>query len=604
MTTVRRPMPREECEGLIAAGHEMEDRGEFEGALACYQKAIDADPKSPRAHMNVANAYQRLERWDRATEALEHAIECDPEFAPAHFNVGLLLNNRGKSREAEAELLEALRLKPSMLEAMLILADLYEVSGRFDEAERYYDRALELAPNHPGALLNYGMYCSRRRRFDEAMDCFHRVKTIEPGFRDVESIVLFSLNFRTDVDVHSIANGHRRVGAAISKAAGPAFTTWSNAPNTDRPIRVGYVSGDFLTHPVAVLLRPVLEHHDRQHFNTFCYSNYPEANPVADFLRERSQHWREISSMSDNDVVELLRRDEIDILVDLSGHTARHRLPVFARHPAPVQVTWLGYLNTTGLPAMDYRICDPFTDPVGSSEQLSTEELVRMPHSQWCYVPWHDREIAAEPRSAHPNAVVFGSFNQDRKISDECLAVWSRILARVPDAELLVLDFPQPPMQKLFLERAARAGIDPRRVSARGRETIAQYFNTMSNVDIALDTYPYNGATTTLDTLWMGVPIVALRGERGISRSGYSILKTLGADELIAETPDEYIALNVRLALDKSWRNRLRTSLRMRLERSPLMDPAGFTEALEDRYREMWRTWCSRHSAEAPAPRA
>src|SRR6185437_2294309 len=219
----------------------------------------------------------------------------------------------------------------------------------------------------------------------------------------------------------------------------------------NKPLRIGYVSGDFLTHPVAVLLRPILEEHDLQQFESFCYCNYPEVNPVGQFLRERSQHWRDIAAMSDLDVVNQIRRDEIDILVDLSGHTARHRLPVFARHPAPVQATWLGYLNTTGLPAMDYRICDRHTDPVGTSEHFSTEQLVRMPHSQWCYVPWHHSEFIATPHSTRPDAIVFGSFNQDRKITDDCLRLWSRILARVPGAELLVLDFPRPDLRKAFL---------------------------------------------------------------------------------------------------------------------------------------------------------
>src|SRR6185312_14305054 len=181
-----------------------------------------------------------------------------------------------------------------------------------------------------------------------------------------------------------------------------------------------------------VFLRPILEHHDAARFETFCYCNYPDPNPVADFLRERSGHWREIAATGDDDVGNLIRRDEIDILVDLSGHTARHRLPVFARHPAPVQVTWLGYLNTTGLPAMDYRICDRYTDPEGSSEHLSTEQLMRMPHSQWCYVPWYHAEAAAEPHAARLDSIVFGSFNQDRKITDACLGLWSRVLARIP----------------------------------------------------------------------------------------------------------------------------------------------------------------------------
>jgi protein O-GlcNAc transferase len=502
-----------------------------------------AAPDSLRALLNVGNALQRLQRVYEAVEVLRRAAKCAPDYGPAYFNLGLLLKDRGETEAGERALLDAPRVQPSMIEAMLALADLYELDGRVDEAQRQYERALAFAPDHVAVLFDFGMYWSRRRRFDKATECFYRVKARNAGFKDIESVILFSLNYRTDVDVQTIADEHRRVGAAITQAAGDPFRTWTNTPIADRPLRVGYVSGDFLTHPVAVLLRPVLENHSTKDFVTYWYSNNPHPDPVADFLRERTQNWRLISAMNDNYVIAQIRSDEIDILVNLSGHTARHRLPVFARHPAPVQVTWLGYLNTTGLPAMDYRLCDRHTDPPGSSECFSTEKLVRMPHSQWCYMPWHHPKSVAESRLGAPDTVIFGSFNQDRKISDECLNLWSRVLERAPHATLLVLDFPKPEMQALLLRRAERAGIDPTRISVRGRESISRYFGAIASVDIALHTFPYNGVTTMLDTLWLGVPIVALRGSRGISRGGYSILKSLGADDLIAETPDDYVTL-------------------------------------------------------------
>jgi len=588
--------PGRSCDELIAEGHGLEDQGAFEAALECYQRAAEADPDSPRALLNVGNALQRLQRFEDAIGTLRRAARRGRGYGPAYFNLGLLLKERGETQAAECALLDALRLQPSMIEAMTILADLHEASERFDDAEHHYERALTLAPDHVAVLFDYGMYWSRRRRFDKACECFHRVKSLDPSFKDIESIELFSMNYRTDIDAETIAREHRRVGASITRAAGSAITTWTNAPVRGRPLRIAYVSGDFLTHPVAILLRPVLEHHSTD-FVTYCYSNNPQHDPAADFLRERSQHWRLISAMDDNEVAEQIRRDEIDILVDLSGHTARHRLAVFARHPAPIQVTWLGYLNTTGLPAMDYRICDRYTDPVGTSERFSTEQLVRMPHSQWCYMPWHHLPIVPEARAWRADDVIFGSFNQDRKIGDECLALWARIFERVQNAKLVALDFPTPEMQSRFLRRAERAGIHPERISVRGRESISRYFNTIASVDIALDTLPYNGATTTLDTLWLGVPIVALRGERGISRGGYSILKSLGANELIAETPDDYVTLNVRLARDVTWRAQLRATLSARFEHSPLVDAAAFTEALEQQYRDMWLAWCSTREA-------
>jgi predicted O-linked N-acetylglucosamine transferase (SPINDLY family) len=476
--------------------------------------------------------------------------------------------------------------------AALVLADLYEADDRFDQAEINFKRAMSINAHHPGTLLNYGMFCFRRGRFDEAIELFQSAKAIEPGFRDVESSILFSLNFRQNLDPDAIAREHKRVGAAIQLVAGPPFSAWNNSREPGRRLRVGYVSGDFLHHPVALFLKPILESHNKSNIETYCYSNYPVRNPVGQSLRERSEHWREIHSLSDNDVVKQIRDDRIDVLVDLSGHTARHRLHVFARQPAPVQVTWLGYLNTTGLPGMNYRICDWNTDPTGF-ESLSTEKLVRMPHCQWCYAPWSSGNLVESPHPLQPDRIVFGSFNQYRKISEACLTLWVQILKRIPNADLLVMDVPQAATRKAFLERVAKLGMDPARVTVRGREIIVQYFNTIGSVDIALDTFPYNGATTTLDTLWSGVPLIALKGDRGISRGSYSILKTITADDLIAESPDEYVEKNVRLALDHTLRRELRISLRSRLQASPAMDVERFVADLECRYRQMWHEWCA-----------
>ena len=586
--------PLETADRLISAGHMLEDYSEFEAALEQYRQSVAAAPSYPRAHMNVGNALCKLDRRDEAIAAQRQALVCDPAYAPAHFNLGSLLHDVGDSDGAEIELAEALRLQPDMFQAAIVLADIFESQERLEEAEAAFLRAREIAPEHAGTMMNYGTFCFRQDRFDEAMSLFERAKAVAPGFTDAESSLLFSLNFRTDVRPDFIAQEHRRVGALIADTAGPRFTNWSNTRIPDRRLRVGYLSGDFLNHPVALFLRPVLEKHDLDTFETFCFSNHAYPNPIADALREKADHWRDISALDDNQVSEQVRRDEIDILVDLSGHTRRNRLAVFARHPAPIQVTWLGYLNSTGLLAMDYRISDPRTDPEGETECFHTEHLVRMPHSQWCYAPWYHAEPVPDPHVTRPDALVFGSFNQYRKISDACLALWCRILTELPEAELLVLDVKNAAIQKHLLDRVERNGVDPGRVRVRGREIILEYFSTIGNVDVALDTFPYNGATTTLDTLWMGVPIVGLRGDRGISRGTYSILRSLGEDDLIANDLDAYIALNVRIARDRDWRVSLRDTLRPRLAASPLMDAVTFTEDLEERFRRMWHAWCSR----------
>ena len=577
----------------IALGHALEDDGDFAGALARYREAIGVAPDYAPAYMNAGNALGGLGRWDEALEAQRKAVECAPEYARAHFNLGAFLFNRGRLAEATAELLEASRLQPDMTEAPLLLADVYEMLERSEDAERQYRQALLLAPDHAGAMVNFGWFCVRQGRMEEASQWLQRAKIADPDVSGLDGQILFALNFRADLSPEQIATEHFRLGKATGGSATSPFSFWPNTIDPARRIHVGYVSGDFGPHPVAFFLRPILEHHDRSQFEVFGYSNSSQSNSIEPTLRERSDHWQMIAQLDDAQVVDRIRRDRIDILVDLSGHTSRNRLSVFARHPAPVQVSWLGYLNTTGMPAMDYRITDAHTDPEGMTEHLHTERLVRMPHSQWCYFASEEIDTVGRPHDGETDAIVFGSFNQYAKITDSCLALWAQVLARVPDSKLLVFDVRQAGSANTLRSKMSALGIDPERIRIYGRVPLREYFAAIGNVDIALDAYPYNGATTTLDALWMGVPVVALRGDRGIARSSYSILRTLGATDLIAQSVAEYVALNERLARDDSWRMRLRQTLRSRLAASPLMDARGFTAALEVRYRAMWQAWCA-----------
>jgi protein O-GlcNAc transferase len=522
------------ADAAIVAGHGLEDQGQFSAALDRYREAVLIAPTYPRAHLNVGNALRLLRREGEAVAAFREALRHAPDYAPAHFNLGTLLAVAGDYAGARECLQEALRLQPDMV----------------------------------GKVL------------------------------DAESFLLFSSGLRGDVDPEALAREHFRVGAAIAQAAGPPFTTWSNRPDPERTLRIGYVSGDFAPHPVALFLRPMLQHCDRARFEVYCYSNTGAENPIATSFQPLVTCWREISGVDDPTVAESIRADAIDILIDLNGHTERNRLGVFARHPAPVQVTWLGYLNTSGLRAMDYRICDSRTDPSGISEALHTERLYRMPHTQWCYTPWNNVPLIAQPHADEPDALIFGSFNLHIKISDLCLDLWARVFHRLPDARIVVLDIDDPHARESMIERLVQRGIEASRIDVRGRETIPAYYAAIGNVDLALDTIPHNGGTTTFDVLWMGVPVVALHGDRGISRSSYSILQSLSLLELIARSPDEYVELNVRLARDREWRNALRSTLRGRLAASPLMDVPRFVADLEAGYRQMWQTWCASHASE------
>ena len=580
-----------EVDQLLAHGNELEASGQYAAALELYESAARAAPAYPRAYMNIGNALQQLQRFDEAADSYREAIRVAPDYAPARFNLGSFFASHGDNEAAEIQLREALRIEPRLAEAAVVLSIIMEATSRPEEAEDVLRRALELRPDFALAALNLGQLLLGQERFDDAVPFIEQAVTLAP---DALSWMLSSINNRTDLNAIQIYRRHVSVGDAILRASGPSFTTWSNHPDPNKRIKVGYVSGDFQLHPVGLFLKPVLAHHNRTTFDVHCFSNTTVIDSATQILRQFVPNWHLISHLSNNQVADLFRKEGIDILVDLSGHTPLNRLAVFARHPAPVQITWLGYLNTTGLSAMDYRICDPYTDPAGVSDELHAEKLFRMPHSQWCYEPWF--APAQYSRATRQSGrIVFGSVNSSSKITDECLELWCRILDAVPSAELVILDVPEENRQPL-LDRFGRHNIDLSRLSIRERQSLEAYYCTIGDLDVALDTFPYNGATTTLDTLWMGTPIVAFPGDRGIARGSYSILSSVQLPELIARTSAEYVEINVRLAQDHAWRRNLRASLRPRLAASPLMDAGGFVADLEAAYRQMWRNWCRSQS--------
>jgi predicted O-linked N-acetylglucosamine transferase (SPINDLY family) len=604
---------RERADALIASGQQREDAGDFTGAEASFREALAAAPRYPRAHLNLGNALHKQKRFGEAARAHLDAVAIDPSYVPGYFNAGAVLVEHGKWADAKRHLEKALELQPDLADAAVLLAMAWEGEGdlvaaceqleraiaiqpqlagawanlgtllvqrtRMSEGERAFTEALRIDPHNAPALAGLAQLDVNRGRSRHAAALFQRALAIVPEDALVWGTYLFSLNLRDDVDAATVAREHFKFGELLEGKSPP--TPLPARPRNAR-IRVGYVSGDLLSHPVAWFLIPVLVHHDRERFETFCYSS-GHVDDMTPRVRGAADQWRPIARREDAQVVDLIRQDGIDVLVDLSGHTPRNRLGVFARRAAPVQATWLGYLNTTGLRTMDFRITDRHTDPEGASEALHTEKLARLPHSQWAYVPHNVIDLKPVPRP--PGApVVFGSFNQMAKVSDGCLDLWSEVLRRVPRSILRVHAVPDDVAREDLLARLAARGIEASRVETRGRVPTAEYLTAIADVDIALDSMPYNGGTTTLDTFYMGVPLVALAGPRGIGRGSYSIAKSAGLEELVARTPAAYVERNVALAGDPAARLALRQSIRPRLEASPLMDPARFTRDLEALY--------------------
>ncbi len=388
---------------------------------------------------------------------------------------------------------------------------------------------------------------TRRARGAEPM--FRRALSLEVGRWDVSSTFLFSLNVRDDLAPSQIHDEHLRVAKTLE---GPGPQSRDSTPiGRIRKLRIGYVSGDFGHHPIGLFMRPVLANHDRDGFEVYCYSNNEQDVDLTRHLKASSDHWREITLLSDDQAASLIRSDQIDILVDLSGYTSGSRLAIFTRRPAPVQASWMGYLNTTGLKSIDYRITDRFADPLGS-EALYSEKLYRLPHSQWCYQPVYELplSVASNDAGCTRRVRLFQSVREDQRLVPGFVVRNSE--ERLPSIPAVSPGCTgQNRGGELSRDDVASYGVDPRRIEVRGRMGIREYFDAIGSVDVALDTFPYNGATTTLDTLWMGVPIVALPGATAVARSSFSIMSSLRAPELIATSPAELIARNVALALER-----------------------------------------------------
>jgi protein O-GlcNAc transferase len=611
------PETKSAADRQIALGNEHEDRGAFDAALACYLDATNTAPDYPRAQLNLASALGHVGRLDDAVDALQRALTLDPTYAPAHYNLGRLHASRRQYESAERELRNALRIDPAFVDAAIVLASVCEAQGktdqaeaqlrsaaahgrgsagaaynlalllkaqnRIDEAERSFEQALAIDPEFADACVGLGNLYLQTRRARAAEPLFRKALSLKPGHWDAINNLLFSLNLRDDLTPVTIYREHLSVAGTLEGVAPRAGPKRSGIGA--RKLKIGYVSGDFGHHPVGLFMRPVLANHDRDHFEIHCYCNNEPDLDLTRELKASADHWRDISLLGDDEAASLIRSDAIDILVDLSGYTAGSRLPVFMRRPAPVQVSWLGYLNTTGLRSIDYRITDRHADPHGS-EHLYSEQLVRLPHSQWCYRPYY--QVPLSPDRADGKApVVFGCFNQFAKVSYACLALWCEVLKQVPGSRLRVVGVPGKTAESDFRTTVESHGVDPRRIEMLARMGIHEYFAAISDVDIALDSFPYNGATTTLDTLWLGVPVVALPGDTAVARSSFSILSSLGAPELIAGSTADLIARNVALATDADWRRTLRRTLRARLESSPLIDARGFTRDLEEGFRSM-----------------
>ncbi len=616
------------AEAYSNLGNALKGLGQVSDAVAAYQAAIRIKPDYAEAHSNLGNALRELGRIGHAADACSAAVRAKPDFAEAYSNLGNALKALGRLDEAVAAYNSAIRIKPELAEAHSNLGvALYDL-GHLDEAAAAYRAALRIRPDYAEAYYNLGnalydwarlidavaahttalrlkpdyaeAYCNRGNalkdlgRLDEAVASYTAAIGIKPDYADAHSNLLLCVHYLPGFRGRNILEIARRFADQVGTKFVPVLRC---SPDPDRRLRIGYVSGDFGRHPVGYFLSRVLANHDRVAVEIFCYSTSARADDMTTQLQSMADHWRSLVGWSDQAAADLVAGDGIDILVDLSGHTALNRLPMFARKPAPIQVSWLGYFGTTGLTAMDYVLADRFVAPEDAARDF-TESIWHLPDSYLCFCPPDFECVVLPPPMTKGEPIVFGSFNNHAKLSSPTVALWSRILKRVAGSRLLLKTKALANAKECqqLLDQFARNGIEKERLCLEGASPRAELLSTYNRVDVALDPTPYGGGTTTAEALWMGVPVVTLRGATWVGRVGESILSTVGLSELVATSPDHYVEIAVGLASDESRLKALRSRLRHQLEASAFCDGTRFTRNLEQAYRSMWRKWCANHA--------
>lgn len=570
------------------------DQGEMAEAETLLRRALEAKPQFPEAWVVLSNVHDSRGELSAAESALRKALDQRPDYVGAWCNLGDVLRRLGRGADAESAFQRAVDLDPEYADGWYRLGEALSAAGRKDDAEAALRRAIAINPASVPALRLLAIILHEQLRIPETLELLAGARARAPNSFAFDSMELYALASSDAISDEDLFAKHRGFGARLEMAFPKRFGRFANERNPDRRLRIGYVSGDFRFHPITLFLIPVLERRNRSACEVFCYSTNEDQDEFTSRVSGICDGWRDCARMTDTQLADAINRDRIDVLVDLSGHTSIPCLHVFARQPAPVQATWLGYLNTTGLARMQYRLCDAHTDPPGTTERVHTETLVRLPHSQWCYRPLVRTDHAGEPPLSKNGFVTFGSFNAPVKISDTTLRLWRQLLVRLPDSRLVIVGLPEGRARDRLSREFGSSGISPSRITMLGRVPLTEYFGWFDAVDIALDTTPFSGGTTTCDALWAGVPVLTAPGARSYSRSAASILATAGLKEWIAPTPEDYVGLAVELAGMETAVAGLRHSLRQRMLASPLMDEARFTSDLEAAFRSMWRAWCER----------
>ncbi|UFS72424.1 tetratricopeptide repeat protein [Geomonas sp. RF6] len=566
-------------------------KGMPEEAVRYLKDALQKDPGCADAHYTLAAIKAGIGKFTIAEEHFRKALRLAPESHKAHNGLGVVLQQQGLLEEALIHYREAAGLHPWYQDAQVNLAMLLKSLGRPGEAGERLKEAIKVQPDVARLWYNLANILMASGQSEEAVHAYRETLRLEPEHLDAHQNLLFALHYSPCFSPRQIFEEHLSFAA---RHAEPLRPRMDRAPlaREERRIRLGYLSPDFREHSVAYFIEPILRHHDRSRFEIFCYANVASPCRVTERLQGLCDRWINICGVGDEAAARQIASHGIDILVDLAGHTGGSRPLLLARKPAPIQVTWIGYPNTSALPTVDYRLTDTLVDPPGESDELHTEALIRLPRIFSCYGAPNPSPPVAPPPFRRNGYLTFGSFNNLAKVTPEVLGLWAQVLLALPTSRLLV-------KAKALSGRCVAAriretlgwlGVDPERIDLEGGNVgTYEHLEQYGRVDMALDTFPYNGTTTTCEALWMGVPVLTLAGKSHAGRTGVTILTNCGLSELIAEHKAEYVATAVRLAGDPDHLAELRQGLRKRVQRSPVMDAAGVTAEVERVFTDFFR---------------
>ena len=583
---IRRPA---DAKALNNLGRALLDTGNIDAGLKSLEQAVVADPQNTGALNNLGEALRMSGRVDAAIAQYRQAIAVDPACGEAHCNLGTVLAAQNLRLQAIASFERAIAINPKSYNALFNLTRVLQDATQFDAALARCRQAIAARGNSADAHNVLGNLYGIMGQVSECIAAQKQAIHLQPGHAGNHSNLLLSLQYRDDLSIADRFAAHRQWDLQHTAGLTPLHQQRKNLA-TNQKLRIGYLSPNFQSHSVAYFIEPALAARDRSASEVFCYSNTRQTDDATHRFRKLADHWREIAGLSDIAVAELIAEDAIDILIDLAGHTSGNRLPVFAYKPAPVQMSWIGYPDTTGMAGMDYRLTDAVADPPGESARWHSEKLIRIPGGCWVYSGPGTSVLPSSVPVKTNGFVTFGSFNNLPKVTPQVLESWAQILRRVPRSRLILkaAGLSGTLGREYVLSHLQTHGVQPDRIDLLSwAPSTASHLDLYSRIDIAFDTFPYNGTTTTCEALWMGVPVITFSGDRHVARVGASLLTHGGFPQWIAADHQGYMDLAVRLADQIKNLSEIRSSLRTQLAGSPLCDATRMARELDQIFHQV-----------------